>query len=86
MPCGGAYKDKDGLEYGAGLVAAPVGVAEEGADEGEHVNRAGPFAHVVGGVAVALLQHPRQEQHQVHVYPEERQGCQTLVHCTTHTK
>lgn len=52
------YDDKDDLEDGAGFVSAPVGIAEEGADEGEDVNGSGPFADAVGGVGIVLLKNP----------------------------
>ena len=76
-----AYRDVDHLEYRAGDVAAPVGVAHEGADEGEDVDGAGPFADAVGGLGVALMEHPPEEHHKVNADAEEGARYKCVVHC-----
>lgn len=77
------YDDEDDLEDGTGLVSPPVGVAQERADQREDVDRPRPLAHAVSSVGIVLPEHPRQEKYEVHPHPEERQGCQSLVHCFT---
>lgn len=69
------------MEDGAGDVAAPVGVAHEGADEGEDVDGAGPFADAVGRLGVVLVEHPPEEHHQVHPDAEEGARYKRIVNC-----
>lgn len=69
------------MEDGTGDVSAPVGVAEEGADEGEEVGGAGPLADVVGGLGVVLVEHPPQEHHKVHPDAEEGARHEPVVSC-----
>lgn len=57
------YRDEYELEEEASEVAAQVGVAEEGSEEGEQVDRSGPYADVVGGRSVGLPQDSSQEQY-----------------------
>ena len=68
------YGDEDDLEDGAGLVSTPVRVAEKGTNEREEIDGARPFANAVRCVSVALLHHPRQEEHQVDPHAEEGQS------------
>ena len=77
-----SYRHVDDLEDGAGDVTAPVGVAEEGADEREDVDGAGPLADVVGRLGVVLVEHPPQEHHQVHTDAEEGARHEPVVSCS----
>lgn len=74
------YNDEDGLENGTGLVSSPVRVAEEGANEGEEIDSASPFAYIVGRFGIVLSHNSSQKQDQVHPHPEKCQRSKPLVH------
>ena len=75
------YNDKDDLKDGTSFVSTPVGVAEEGPEEGEDVDGSSPFANIISSISIVLLQNPCKKQHQVHSNAEEREGSQALIHC-----
>jgi hypothetical protein len=76
------YREEDELEDGAGLVSSPVGVADEGPDDGEDVGGAGPVVGLVGGVGVVQPHDHRHERHQVGPHAVDRERHQRLVRCT----
>lgn len=73
-------RDKDELEDGTGFVSSPIRVADKGTNKRENIDRSCPFAHVVGSFCIALMQHPRQKQHQIDPQSEKGKSCQPLVH------
>ena len=60
-----SYGKEDELEDDAGLVSSPVGVSDEGTDDGEDVGSATPVADVVGGISIVQAHHHPHEGYQV---------------------
>ena len=79
-----SYGEEDELEDDAGLVSSPVGVGDDGADDGEDVGGAGPVAHILGSVGVVELHHHPHEGHQVDAHAVHRHRRKRLVYCILH--
>lgn len=56
--CEVTYEHENDLEDGASLVSPPVGVAEECAEEREHVDSAHPYADIICCIGVVLPKDP----------------------------
>ena len=66
-----SYDEKDDLKHDAGEVTAHVGAAEESTKHREDVDRAGPHTDEAGSCGILLMEHPSNENNQVHGHPIE---------------